>query len=145
MAHWLFKTEPSEYSYADLVRDKHVVWEGVSNATALIHLRAVAKGDTVVVYHTGGDKSVVGLAEVTKGPYPDPKLGEPKRVVVDLKPVRAFLNPLPLSEFRTDSVLKTTELVRNSRLSVMPLTPEHFTRIVARTSAHDDARSGGKS
>lgn len=145
MAHWLFKTEPSEYSYADLVRDKHVVWEGVSNATALIHLRAVAKGDTVVVYHTGADKSVVGLAEVAKGPYPDPKLGEPKRVVVDLKPVRAFLNPLPLSEFRTDAVLKTTELVRNSRLSVMPLTPEHFTRIVARTSAHDDARSGGKS
>ena len=145
MAHWLFKTEPSEYSYADLVRDKHVVWEGVSNATALIHLRAVAKGDTVVVYHTGADKSVVGLAEVAKGPYPDPKLGEPKRVVVDLKPVRAFLNPLPLSEFRTDAVLKTTELVRNSRLSVMPLTPEHFTRIVARTSAHNDARSGGKS
>lgn len=141
MAHWLFKTEPSEYSYADLVRDKHAVWEGVSNATALIHLRAVAKGDTVVVYHTGGDKAVVGLAEVSRGPYPDPKLGEPKRVVVDLKPVRAFLHSLPLSEFRTDPVLKTTELVRNSRLSVMPLTPEHFARIVARTTA----RTGGKS
>lgn len=137
MAHWLFKTEPSEYSYADLARDKHVVWEGVSNATALIHLRAVAKGDTVVVYHTGGDKAVVGLAEVAKGPYPDPKLGEPKRVVVDLKPVLAFETRLPLAEFRTDPVLKSTELVRNSRLSVMPLAPEHFTRIIART--------GGKS
>ena len=137
MAHWLFKTEPSEYSYADLARDKRVVWEGVSNATALIHLRAVAKGDTVVVYHTGGDKAVVGLAEVSRGPYPDPKLGEPKRVVVDLKPVRAFQTTLPLSEFRTDPVLKTTELVRNSRLSVMPLTPEHFAQIIART--------GGKS
>ncbi len=133
MPYWLMKTEPSEYSYADLARDKHVVWEGVSNATALIHLRAIAKGDTVVIYHTGGDKAAVGLAEVTKGPYPDPKLGDAKRVVVDLKPVRAFATPLPLSEFRTDAVLKTTELVRNSRLSVMPLTPEHYTRIVTRT------------
>ena len=141
MAHWLMKTEPSEYSYADLVRDKHVVWEGVSNATALIHLRAIAKGDTVVIYHTGGDKAVVGLAEVTKGPYPDPKLGDSKRVVVDLKPVRAFASTLALSEFRTDPVLKTTELVRNSRLSVMPLTPEHFTRVLERTTA----RTGGKS
>ncbi|MEQ1834779.1 MAG: EVE domain-containing protein, partial [Candidatus Eisenbacteria bacterium] len=101
MPYWLMKTEPSEYSYADLARDKHVVWEGVSNATALIHLRSIAKGDTVVIYHTGGDKAVAGLAEVTKGPYPDPKLGDAKRVVVDLKPVRAFAMPLPLSEFRT--------------------------------------------
>ena len=76
---------------------------------------------------------MVGLAEVTKGPYPDPKLGDVKRVVVDLKPVRSFATSLPLSEFRTDAVLKTTELVRNSRLSVMPLTPEHFTRITTRT------------
>ena len=136
MAYWLFKTEPSEYCYADLVRDKHAVWEGVSNATALIHLRAVAKGDTVVVYHTGADKAVIGLAQVTKGPYPDPKLGEPKRVVVDLKPMRAFASPLPLSEFRTDPVLKSTELVRNSRLSVMPLTPEHFARLIARTGGN---------
>ncbi len=136
MAYWLFKTEPSEYCYADLVRDKHAVWEGVSNATALIHLRAVAKGDTVVVYHTGADKAVIGLAQVTKGPYPDPKLAEPKRVVVDLKPVRVFARPLPLSEFRTDPVLKSTELVRNSRLSVMPLTPEHFARVIARTGGN---------
>jgi len=136
MAYWLFKTEPSEYCYADLVRDKRAVWEGVSNATALIHLRAVTRGDTVVVYHTGNDKAVIGLAEVTKGPYPDPKLAEPKRVVVDLKPVRAFASPLPLSEFRTDPVLQSTELVRNSRLSVMPLTPEHFARVVARTGGN---------
>ena len=136
MAHWLFKTEPSEYSYADLVRDKRVVWEGVSNATALIHLRSIAKGDTVAFYHTGGEKAVVGLAEVVRGPYPDPRLGDAKRVVVDLKPVRAFATPLPLSEFRTDPVLRTTELVRNSRLSVMPLTSEHFARVLARTGGN---------
>jgi predicted RNA-binding protein with PUA-like domain len=132
MAHWLFKTEPSEYSYADLARDKRVVWEGVSNNTALIHLRAVKKGDTVVVYHSGKDKAAVGLAEVTRGTYADPKLGDAKRVVVDLKPVRAFPAPVPLADFRTDAVLKTTELVRISRLSVMPLTAAHHARVLER-------------
>lgn len=135
MAHWLFKTEPSEYSYADLVRDKHVVWEGVSNPTALGHLRAVKKGDVVAIYHTGNEKSVVGLAEVTRGAYPDPKLRDPKRVVVDLKPVRALAKPVPLADFRIDPVLKTTELVRISRLSVMPLTPAHFARVLERAGS----------
>src|SRR5262245_52255668 len=72
MAHWLFKTEPSDYSFAHLVRDRHVVWEGVSAPAALIHLRAVKKGDLVVVYHTGDEKAAVGLAEVTRGSYEDP-------------------------------------------------------------------------
>src|SRR5258705_12767594 len=132
MAHWLFKTEPSEYSYADLARDKRVVWEGVSNATALIHLRAVKKGDSVVVYHSGKDKAAVGLAEVTRGAYADPKLGDAKRVVVDLKPIRAFANAVPLADFRSDPVLKTTDLVRITRLSVMPLTPAHHARVLER-------------
>ncbi len=132
MAHWLFKTEPSEYSYADLARDKRMVWEGVANNTALIHLRAVKKGDTVIVYHSGKDKAAVGLAEVTRGPYPDPKLGDAKRVVVDLKPVRAFAKGVPLADFRSDAVLKTTELVRISRLSVMPLTSAHHARVLER-------------
>lgn len=135
MAHWLFKTEPSEYSYADLARDKRVAWEGISNATALIHLRAVRKGDPVVIYHTGGEKAAVGLAEVTKGPYPDPKLGDPRRVVVDLKPVRAFPAPVPLADFRADAVLRGTELVRITRLSVLPLSPEQFARVLERSGA----------
>ena len=133
MAHWLFKTEPSDYSFADLTRDKRVVWEGVRNPTALGHLRAVKKGDVVAIYHTGNEKSVVGLAEVTRGAYPDPKLGDPRRVVVDLKPVRALSAPVPLADFRTDPVLKTTELVRISRLSVMPLSPAHFARVLERS------------
>lgn len=132
MAHWLFKTEPSEYSYADLARDKRVVWEGVSNATALIHLRAVARGDTVVVYHSGKEKSAVGLAQVSKGPYADPKLADPRRVVVDLKPLQAFPTSVPLAEFRADPVLATTELVRITRLSVMPLTPAQHARVLVR-------------
>ena len=132
MAHWLFKTEPSAYSYADLERDKRTVWEGVSNAAALIHLRQVHAGDSVVIYHTGGEKSAVGLAEVKRGPYADPKLGDPRRVVVDLKPLRALPAPVPLADFRADPVLKTTELVRISRLSVVPLTAAHFARVLAR-------------
>jgi predicted RNA-binding protein with PUA-like domain len=131
-AYWLFKTEPSDYSFADLTRDRRVVWEGVSNPTALGHLRAVKKGDVVAIYHTGGEKSVVGIAEVTRGAYPDPKLGDPKRVVVDLKPVRALATPVPLADFRVDPVLKTTELVRISRLSVMPLSPAHWARVLER-------------
>src|SRR5512140_993063 len=76
MAAWLFKTEPSDYSFDDLTKDRATTWSGVSNATALIHLRKVAKGDTVVVYHTGGEKRAVGLARVTRGAYPDPALGD---------------------------------------------------------------------
>jgi len=132
MSYWLFKTEPDDYSYADLVRDLRVVWEGVRNPTALGHLARVEKGDLVAFYHTGKEKSVVGLAEVTRGAYPDPKLGNPKRVVVDLKPVRALKIPVPLADFRIDPVLKTTELVRISRLSVMPLSKAHFARVLER-------------
>ena len=130
MAIFLFKTEPSDYSFADLVRDKRVTWEGVANALALIHLRSVKKGDTVAVYHTGSEKSVIGLASVVKAAYPDPKLDDPRRVVVDLKPGAALAKPVALSTFKTDAVLRSTELVRNSRLSVMPLTEVQFKRLL---------------
>ena len=130
MAAWLFKTEPSDYAFPDLVRDKRDVWEGVSNALALIHLRGVKKGDVVVIYHTGAEKRAVGLAVAAGEPYPDPKLGDPRRVVVDLKPGKALPLPVALATFKTDAVLRTTELVRNSRLSVMPLTDAHLARVV---------------
>ncbi len=129
MACFLFKTEPSSYAFADLVREKRTVWEGVANAVALKHLRTVAKGDTVLIYHTGDEKSVVGVARAASDPYPDPKLDDPKRTVVDLEPVRALKHPVALATFRTDKVLATTELVRISRLSVMPLTAEHLARV----------------
>jgi predicted RNA-binding protein with PUA-like domain len=129
MAVFLFKTEPSDFSWSDLVRDKRVVWEGVGNATALIHLRTVKKGDSVVIYHTGNEKRAVGLATVTRGAYPDPRLEDPRRVVVDLKPAREFPKPVALATFRADPVLKSTELVRISRLSVMPLADAQFARV----------------
>jgi len=129
MATFLFKTEPTAYAFGDLVRDKRSVWDGVSNALALKHLRSVAKGDTVVIYHTGDEKAAVGIAKALSDPYPDPKLGDPKRVVVDLAPVRALKQPVALSAFRADAVLKTAELVRLPRLPVMPLTAMHLARI----------------
>jgi predicted RNA-binding protein with PUA-like domain len=130
MAHWLLKTEPSAYSYADLERDKRTVWEGVSSAPALLHLRAVRAGDSVVVYHTGGEKAAVGLARVSRGAYPDPKLGDERRVVVDLVPMRAFASPEPLTAFRADAVLSGSELVRFTRLSVLPLTAAQHERVL---------------
>ena len=129
MACFLFKTEPSSYAFADLVRERRTVWEGVANAVALKHLRTVARGDTVLIYHTGDEKSVVGVARAVSDPYADPKLDDPKRTVVDLAPVRTLKRPVALSTFRADPVLATTELVRISRLSVMPLTLAHLARI----------------
>jgi predicted RNA-binding protein with PUA-like domain len=122
VAAYLFKTEPSEYAFADLVRDKRATWEGVSNALALIHLRGVRKGDTIVIYHTGAEKRAVGLATVVKGAYADPESDDARRAVVDLQPLRALPEPLTLAVFKRDPVLRATELVRNTRLSVMPLT-----------------------
>jgi predicted RNA-binding protein with PUA-like domain len=132
MATFLFKTEPSAYSFEDLTRDKSTVWDGVSNALALKHLRSVRKGDTVAVYHTGDEKQVVGIATADSDPFPDPKLGDPKRVVVRLKAVRALPFPVPLATFRTDDVLKTADLVRLPRLSVLPLTAAHLKRLLER-------------
>jgi len=128
---FLFKTEPDDYSFADLVRDGRVVWEGVRNPTALIHLRTVKKGDQVAIYHTGGEKRVVGLARVSRGAYADPKLDDPRRVVVDLAPVRELQQPVALATFRVDPVLRETELVRISRLSVMPLSAAQLARVLA--------------
>ena len=130
MSAYLFKTEPGAYSYDDLVRDKRTVWEGISNAQALIHLRQVRRGDEVLIYHTGGEKSVVGLARAESAPYPDPKLGDPKRVVVDLVPVRALARPVPLAAFRADPKLREVALVKNTRLSVMPLAAAEMARVL---------------
>lgn len=135
MAAFLFKTEPSEYSYADLARDKRTVWQGVTNALALIHLRQVKRGDFVVVYHSGAEKRAVGLAVAASDAYADPDLDDPKRVVVDLAPGKPLPTPVPLGTFKTDTVLRTTELVRISRLSVMPLTDAHLARVLSLSGA----------
>lgn len=132
MANFLFKTEPSTYSFADLVRDKSTVWDGISNPVALKHLGTIKKGDSVAIYHTGDEKQVVGLATADSEAFPDPKLKNPKRTVVRLKAGKEFVFPVPLSAIRDDALLKTTELVRIPRLSVVPLTDAQFARLLER-------------
>lgn len=135
MARFLVKTEPSTYSYADLERDKRTVWDGVSNPVALKHLATIRKGDTVVVYHTGDEKQAVGLAVAASDAYPDPKLKNPKRPVVDLAADWALPKPVTLSAAKADAVLKGTELARLPRLSVMPFTEAQFQRLLRMAGA----------
>ena len=130
MSVFLFKTEPSTYSYADLVRDKRTVWDGVSNPVALRHLSTLKKGDTVVIYHTGDEKRAVGLAKATRGPFPDPKLGDPRRLVTEIAAERALPTPVTLAQVKADAVLAATELARLPRLSIMPLSDAHFRRLL---------------
>lgn len=135
MAHYLFKTEPDEYSYADLARDKRTVWDGVTNALALIHLRAVRKGDAILVYHTGGERAAVGVAEAVSNARPDPRDPAGRRVVVDVRAVRALPAPATLAAFKSDPVLATSDLVRLPRLGVVPLTAAQWARALALAGA----------
>jgi len=118
---WLVKTEPGAYSYADLERDRTTHWDGVTNAQAQINLRAMAPGDTVVVYHSQTDKAAVGLAEVVSAPYPDPTDPAGKRVWVDIQAQRPLTRPVTLTALKADPVFAASPLVRQSRLSVVPL------------------------
>jgi len=130
MARFLVKTEPSTYSFADLRRDKKTVWDGVSNPVALKHIASIRKGDTVVVYHTGDEKQAVGLAVAASDPYPDPKLDDPKRPVFDIAAEKPLAEPVTLAQVKADAVLKTSDLARLPRLSVMPLTEPQFTKLM---------------
>lgn len=130
MAAFLVKTEPEDFSFEDLVREGHARWDGVKNPVALKHLRSIRKGDTVVVYHTGKQKAVVGVARAASDAYPDPKLKDEQRVVFDLEPVRALERPVALAIFRTDAALSSVALVRQPRLSVMPLTAPQLERLL---------------
>lgn len=122
---WLFKTDPDTYAIADLEKAKRATWDGVANNTALIHLRRTAPGDEVLVYHSGGDKSVMGIARVVKGGYPDPKKKDPKLAVCDVEFVRRLAAPVPLAAMKAEKALAGFDLVRISRLSVMPVSPAH--------------------
>ena len=128
-AHWLLKTEPSTYSWDDLVSEKTAVWDGVANPVALRHLATMKPGDDALIYHTGSEKAVVGLARVTKAAYPDPKAKDPKMLVIELAPVRKLARAIPLSEIKSDRAFADSPLVRQGRLSVVPLSNEQFTRL----------------
>ena len=129
MANWLFKEEPETYSFADLQRDGSTTWTGVSNPQAQKHLRSVKKGDRVFFYHTGDEKAVVGVMEVTADPVPDPTDTAGKRVVVTVKPVRALKAPVALAAIKADKAVAKWELVQQARLSVMPVPDELWVKV----------------
>jgi predicted RNA-binding protein with PUA-like domain len=125
---WLFKTEPSAYSFTRLQADGRTVWDGVKNALALRHLSAVQKGDEVLVYHTGDEKAAVGIARVVRGAYPDAK--DAKLRVVDLEAGHALPRPVPLAEMRANAKLAGFDLLRLPRLSVMPVSAAQWAEIL---------------
>ena len=126
---WLFKEEPSHYSFDALVKDKKTVWSGVRNPLAQKHLHAVKKGDRVFYYHTGDERAVVGIAKALRDAYTDPDDDSGKAAVVDLGPVKKLARPVTLAEIKADPAFKTFPLVRISRLSVMPVTDAEWSRI----------------
>ena len=128
MAYWLFKEEPDHYSFADLERDGHTVWDGVANNLALQNLRKVRTGDRVLYYHTGKEKAVVGEMRVVSGPRPE-RAGEAKQVVIDVEPVRRWPRPLALSQIKGDPQLADWQLVKISRLSVVPVSKNQWNRV----------------
>jgi predicted RNA-binding protein with PUA-like domain len=127
---WLVKQEPEDYSWDDLVRDKKTAWTGVRNFQARNNLRNMKTGDAVLFYHSGKDKCVVGIAEVAKAAYPDPTADDDSWIAVDIKPVKPLAKPVSLGDIRGNAKLRNLLLVRQSRLSVMPVSNEDFDEIL---------------
>ena len=126
---WLFKEEPTHYSYDDLVRDGKTSWTGVRNPVAQKNLRAVEKGDRIFFYHTGNEKAVVGIAKAEAASYPDPADKEGKLYAVDVVPVRKLKHPVTLAAVKADKSFATFALTRVPRLSVIPVTDDQWERI----------------
>lgn len=122
MAYWLAKSEPSTYSWDQLVKDKQTVWDGVRNYAARINLRAMKKGDEVLFYHSNEGTEIVGIAKVAKEAYQDPTTTDEAWVAVDLKPHKKLKNPVTLAKVKADKRLTNMALVRLGRLSVQPVT-----------------------
>ena len=126
---WLFKEEPSNYSYDAFAKDKKTVWSGVKNPVAQRNLRSVKKGDQIFYYHTGDEKAVVGIAKASRDAYPDPADKDGKAYVVDIVPVKKLARPVTLKEIKADAFFSDFALVRISRLSVMPVTDAQWKKI----------------
>ncbi|MBK8291222.1 MAG: EVE domain-containing protein [Flammeovirgaceae bacterium] len=128
MNYWLLKTEPSTFSWDDLVKDKKAVWDGVRNFQARNNLKAMKKGDFAFIYHSMDDKAVIGIAEITREHYPDPK--DQDWVAIDIKPVKKLKSPVTLTTVKKDKRLSNMVLVKNSRLSVQPVKSEEFDLVI---------------
>lgn len=128
---WLFKSDPEHYSYHDLARDNKTVWDGISNNLALKHLRNVRRGDEVMIYHSGGERAVVGLAEALSDPYTDPKKKDARLAVVNIAARGTVARPITLDEIKKQPGLKDFDLVRLPRLSVMPVSEKQWKALLA--------------
>jgi predicted RNA-binding protein with PUA-like domain len=129
MAYWLLKTEPQDYSWADLAQDGRTVWNGVKNPLALKYLRTMQPTDEALIYHTGIERRVVGVAEIVTLPYPDPAVDDPLRVVVEIKAVRSLPQPVTLAQIKQGN-FTGFDLIRLPRLSVVPVPTEYWQRIL---------------
>jgi predicted RNA-binding protein with PUA-like domain len=130
MQHWLVKSEPFKYSWEKFNKDGRTFWDGVRNYQARNNLKAMQEGDLVLFYHSNEGKNVVGIAKVVKEFYQDPTTDDANWVVVDLAPVEALKNPVTLEQIKAEESLKDISLVRQGRLSVMPLKAEEFDKIL---------------
>jgi predicted RNA-binding protein with PUA-like domain len=128
MKYWLVKQEPEAYSFVDLVKDGVTDWTGVRNFQARNNLRAMKRGDKVLFYHSVSEKSVVGLAEVSREEFPDPT--DEKWIAVEIKAVEKFAKPVSLEQIKAEAGLQNIALIKQSRLSVMPLTEDEFDLIL---------------
>ena len=126
MAHWLVKSEPSAYSWDDLVKEKQTCWSGVRNYAARLHLRNMKKGDEVLFYHSNEGTDIVGIAKVAKESYQDPTTDDDRWVAVDLKPHKKLKTPVSLALIKKDKRLSEMALVRIGRLSVQPVTDKEW-------------------
>jgi len=133
--YWILKTDADTYAFDQLVRDRRTVWDGVSNALALKHIRSMAKGDQLFIYHSGDDKALVGLARVVSDPYPDPKAKDPKLYVVDVEAGERLARPVTLAQVKADPAFADLALVRMSRLSVIPVPADQWKRLLGMSRA----------
>ena len=135
MAIWLLKTEPDNYSYADLERDGETMWDGVANNAALKNIRAIQAGDTAIIYHTGDERALVGIAEVTRGYYVNPESDDAKLAVCNVRAKRRSSKPVTLSQIKAREDLQNWDLVRQARLSVVPVSDEQWEIVCAMSEA----------
>ena len=126
---WILKTEPGTYPFDRLASERRAVWDGVTNALALKHIRSMAKGDHAFIYHTGDEKALVGLARIVSDPYADPKGDDPKLAVVDIEAGERLPHSVTLAAIKADPAFAELGLVRMSRLSVVPVPPDHWKRL----------------
>ena len=130
MPHWLLKTEPESYSWQDLRRERRTVWDGISNPLALKNMRAASRGDEVIIYHTGRERRAMGLARITRPAYPDPKLDDPRRLVINISAGKPLAEPVTLVNIKTDPAFRGWDLLRLSRLSFVPVPSDMWRRLL---------------